>query len=245
VLSLDKALAILNCFEAGGQLSVAEISRHLEVHPTIVSRMLSTLERHGYVEQLEERGKYIAGVMSVVLANAAVQELPLRRQSLPVLTRLADEHHVDANLGMLHDGLALYLAHVSRDPALRAHSLIGKRLPVHCTALGKALLLGRTDEEIQEIVTQRGMAVWTVNTLSTVESLLEQVTMGRERGYVTEREEVTLGTLCIGAPLWTGPGARPSAISISMVARGVTPEREAELGRAVLDAAYDIGRMMR
>src|SRR5688500_7441336 len=127
VLSLDKALAILNCFEAGGQLSVAEISRHLEVHPTIVSRMLSTLERHGYVEQLEERGKYIAGVMSVVLANAAVQELPLRRQALPVLTRLADEHHVDANLGMLHDGLALYLAHVSRDPALRAHSLIGKR----------------------------------------------------------------------------------------------------------------------
>jgi DNA-binding IclR family transcriptional regulator len=137
------------------------------------------------------------------------------------------------------------LAHVSRDPALRAHSLIGKRLPVHCTALGKALLLGRTEDEIREIVAQRGMGVRTANTLTTVEALLGEVTAGRERGYVTEREEVTLGTLCIGAPLWTGPGGRPSAISISMVARGVTPEREAELGRAVLDAAYDIGRMLR
>ena len=242
ILSLDKALSILGCFADGGQLSVAEISRRLDLHQSIVSRMLATMETHGYVRHLGERGKYVVGVMPLILASAAVEQLPLRRQAFPVLERLADTHHVDANLGTVHDGLVLYLARVPRDPTRRASVFAGKRAPLHCTGVGKALLVGRPDEEVRELVSRQGMAPRTAHSLTSVEALLEDLAGSRLRGYVVEREEIHPDVACLGAPLRSPDGTPHAAISLSLSVHDLTVERQAVLGRALLDAVFDISR---
>lgn len=240
VLSLDKALSILACVAEGGQLSLTEISRRLELHPTIVSRMLDTLEQHGYVQQLGQRGKFAIGITPLVLANAAVAELPLRQQAIAVLQWLADTHRVATNLAILHSGRALYLAHVSREPALRLHTFAGKLAPLHCTAMGKALLFDRSETEVRELMAWRGLEAHTPYTLTAVEALLRELTTARERGYAVEREELQLGEMCIAAPLRLAALVAPAAISISVPLHDLADDREAVLTRALLDAVYEI-----
>jgi DNA-binding IclR family transcriptional regulator len=246
VLSLDKALSILACFESGTPLGVAELGRRLGLHQTIVSRMLATLEAAGYVQQLGERGKYVIGVQPLVLANAALEQLPLRRTALPALTRLADAERVDTNLGILHDGLVLYLAHVSRDPELRAYAFIGKRVPVHCTALGKALLLDATPSGVAALTGRAGLEARTHNTITTLDALLADLDSSRERGFTVEREELRPGVACVATPLpgAVARGVVAAAISLSLPAHDLSPARLAALGRAVLDTAYGIGQLL-
>jgi DNA-binding IclR family transcriptional regulator len=246
VLSLDKALSILALFESGTPLGVAEIGRHLGLHQTIVSRMLNTLEAAGYVQQLGERGKYVMGVQPLVLANAALEQLPLRRTALPALTRLADAERVDTNLGMLHDGLVLYLAHVSRDPDLRAYAFIGKRVPAHCTAMGKALLLDATPQEVAALTNRAGLEGRTPYTITSLEALLADLEASRARRFTVEREELRLGAACVATPLpgAAAPGVRGAAISLSLPAHDLSDARLLDLGRALLDTAYGISQLL-
>jgi DNA-binding IclR family transcriptional regulator len=240
VLSLDKALSILACVAEAGQVSLTEISRRLELHPTIVSRMLETLAQHGYVQQLGQRGKFAIGITPLVLANAAVAELPLRKQALPILQWLADSYRVATNLAILHNGRALYLAHVSREPALRLHTFAGKLAPLHCTAMGKALLVDRSEGEVRELMAWRGMESHTAHTLTSIETLLADLARARTRGYTMEREELQLGEMCLAAPLRLPALGAPTAISISVPLHDVAGDREVVLGRALLDAVYEI-----
>jgi IclR family acetate operon transcriptional repressor len=176
-----------------------------------------------------------------VLANAALAELPLRRRALPVLQRLADAQRVATNLGILHEGLVLYLAHVPREQMRRVHAIAGKCAPVYATAMGKALLLGRPPASVRAITERRGLAPLTARTLTTLDALLADLAAAEARGYTVEREEQHPGAACLAAPLRTGDGIPVAAISVAIPAHELTPEREQALGQAVLEAVYEIG----
>jgi IclR family acetate operon transcriptional repressor len=240
---LDKALAVLECFQDGGEQGLTDLSRHLGLHPTLVARTLATLERRGYVQQLGARGRYALGLTPLALASAAAGQVPLRRRALGVLQRLADAERLNANLAVLHQDAALFLARVSRNPADRVYTFVGKRVPLHYTGMGKALLLYAPEAEVRAVMARRGMPAMTPRTLTSVDDLLRELAAARERGYVAEREEYHPGQGCVAAPLrLPEPDAPAAAISVALASHELTAGREAALGRALLDAAFEIAQ---
>ena len=91
VRSVDRAAALLVCLaEADGSASVTDLSHALDLHKSTVSRLLSTLERRGLVEQDRESGHFRLGVGIIRLAQSAERTLDLRAIALPEMEALAD-----------------------------------------------------------------------------------------------------------------------------------------------------------
>jgi len=86
------------------------------------------------------------------------------------------------------------------------------------------------------------MELRTPRSHTTVDALLEDLTAARHQGYVVEREEIHPGVACHGAPLRGPDGTPTAAISLSLAAYDLTEERQELLGRALLDAVFDISR---
>ena len=81
-------------------------------------------------------------------------------------------------------------------------TIIGKRLPLYVTSLGKAMLSGCTDREIEELYPERTLPKFTDKTLTTFDSLMTEIRKIRERGWAVDDEEREPGTRCIGAPIF-------------------------------------------
>lgn len=78
---------------------------------------------------------------------------------------------------------------------------IGMTLPAHATAIGKSLLSGYSEEEIIKLYEGKELQRYTPNTITTIDKLIEEIDITRERGYSSEHGEVSLLAACIGVPI--------------------------------------------
>jgi DNA-binding IclR family transcriptional regulator len=139
--SVTRALNILNCFaDETPELRVSDISARLNLTPSLVSRLLITLEHEGYVERDREAGFYRLGRAIITLAGVALNHNQLRVEGLAEMQALAADLGVGVNLSVLDEDAIYYLAHVDGRQAPRAYTLVGRRNPLHATAMGKVLL---------------------------------------------------------------------------------------------------------
>src|SRR5207244_4196198 len=115
----------------------------------------------------------------------------LIRYGEPILAKLAHATGETCNLGVLDRRSVLYLIMKESKNPFRMSGQVGKRLPAHCTALGKALLTGLTREELSELYgKEKKLETFTDNTVSTVSDLLQHVEKSRHNGYAVDNEEI-------------------------------------------------------
>ena len=142
VQSVDRALTILGILARLGEAGVTEIAGELGVHKSTAFRLVATLERHGMVEQNEERGKYRLGVGVLRLAGATTARLDVVQEARPICRKLAADSGETVNIAVLSDRSALYLDQVAGQSALQSHNWVGQHIPLHATSNGKVLLSG-------------------------------------------------------------------------------------------------------
>jgi DNA-binding IclR family transcriptional regulator len=148
---------------------------------------------------------------------------------------LAAEFGETVHLGRLDGPNVVYMAKRESIHPLRLFSAIGRRLPAHATALGKALLAERGDAEVAAILPSP-LPRLTARTLVTPRELGDDIKATRERGYAVDREENTDGIVCIAMAV---PLRKPAndaislSIPISRLAGGVEPRIVDGLRRAV------------
>jgi DNA-binding IclR family transcriptional regulator len=103
------------------------------------------------------------------------------------------------------------------------YSAVGRRLPAHATALGKAILATLPEEAVGGLVRQP-MPALTKNTITTLDHFREDLQTTRERGYAIDKEESSDGIYCLAVAL-TAPGANRTAISCSVPTSRMSDER--------------------
>lgn len=103
-------------------------------------------------------------------------------------------------------------------------------MPLYCTALGKALLSGMTDDQIRRLYGQEKLKAYTPHTITDVETLLSQMETIRQDGYAVEREENEPNVCCVAVPLHNAAGEAVYAMSVSAPAFRM---QEEELRRCV------------
>ncbi len=237
--SVERALSLLTCFtDAQPALRVADLVHRLEMSQSTVSRLLATLETLGFVERDARTGLYRLGLELVTLAGVALNQSEVRRQAVGELSAVAAELGLAANLAILRDDAVFYLASAEGPKAVRQYTLIGKRNPLHCTAMGKVLVahLPEADREaLLARLTYRRLTPYSAQSADELRPMLDAV---HERGYAVEREEAAFGRGCIGAAVRDAAGAVVAATSITGPMRVLDLDRrEAELGARVLEMA--------
>ncbi|MBC7251198.1 MAG: IclR family transcriptional regulator [Anaerolineae bacterium] len=245
IRSVEKAIAILKAFSMEKpELSVTELSQQLALHKSTVSRLLTTLEKGGLVEQNPETGKYRLGVVLIGLAGLVVAHADIREIARPLLRQLAQETQETVNLAVLDGDEVVNIEQILPDKRqVKNIGWVGRRTPLHCVSTGKILLAYQPSEEIERIIT-KGLSQRTDKTITDPDQLREELANIRRQGYATGLEELEEGLNAVAAPVRNHDGEVVAAVSVSGPSYRVSPERIPALAQLAMRTTEEISRQL-
>jgi IclR family transcriptional regulator, KDG regulon repressor len=243
--SILRACNILKCFTGDKtHFKVSDLARELHLDRSTTYRILLSLERAGFVEKDEEAGTYSLGLAAFEIGNAYLMQKDLIQVSKPIMEDLASKAQETVHLAVLSDIEIVYVNKVDSPRTLGVMSKIGQRGPLHCTALGKALLAFQAEGEQARIIQKIRMTPFTSRTITSKQKLMEELRIIRKQGYALDRREIEEDVECIGSPIQNHLGNVVAAISISGPQRKVGTPRERQFIHAVVKAAALISSKM-
>ncbi|MFC4766442.1 IclR family transcriptional regulator [Effusibacillus consociatus] len=245
VQSVDRALQILEIVSSRKEgYGVTEISKKMLLNKTSVYRMLSTLVKHGLVEQDAETERYKLGYRVLELSSTLLDSIDLRVEAKQFLKELENITNEVIHLVVYDRGEVVYIEKLEGTETLRTHSRVGTRAPMHCTSLGKAILAHLPTSEVSEIIEKYGLPKHTDKTITDKDVLLKQLIKIREQGYAVEFEENEPGVNCIASPIFDHTGKVVAAVSISGPAMRMTKQRLNELKDKIIDISQKISNRL-
>jgi DNA-binding IclR family transcriptional regulator len=226
VKSADRALDVLEALAAAsGRPSLGDLARTLGIPKSSQSGILRTMVRRGWVEADETGTRFALGLRALQVGASYVDGDDVVARFARVLDALAAEFGETVHLGRLAGTAVTYLAKRESVHPLRLYSAIGRRLPAHATALGKALLARRDD--VVDLLSFPLPAL-TPNTITSASALHGELAAIRERGWAADREENSIGIACFAVAVNT-----TDAISVSIPTARLTPDLEAAVVAAL------------
>jgi IclR family transcriptional regulator, KDG regulon repressor len=244
IKSLVKALNIIKLFTpAKSEWRVNEIVEALGYHKSSVQRLVTTLATEGFLERTRPKGSFFKlGPMLLMLGNVALQSTDLRRVARPFLRWLVEQTQETSHLCVVDQSTCYYLDKIDSQQAIRLSTYVGQRLHLHCSGVGKALLSGMNQEEVDQVILERGLPRFTDNTITDREHLLRELASIRQKGLSFDNEEYEVGLRCVAAPVLDNRGHVVAAISISGPAQRLTTEALQRFSIHVKQAAQEVSR---
>jgi DNA-binding IclR family transcriptional regulator len=225
IQSIERAAAILQALGSGPRrLGVSELSERLGLAKGTVHGLLKALQQERFVEQEAESGKYQLGAALLQLGNIYLDDNELRGRSLAWADNLALRTGEAVRVGSLHDNGVLIIHHVFRPDNTLQILEVGAQLPLHATALGKALLAYNSD--LEAAVLARPLPPLTRATLTTRAALERALEAVRKQAYAMEREEAIIGEASIAAPIFDRRNEATGAIGIAGAVERLFVKRE-------------------
>ncbi|NEX60771.1 IclR family transcriptional regulator [Noviherbaspirillum galbum] len=153
VTALARGLEILSCFRSGEKLlGNQELSERARLPKSTVSRLTYTLTKLGYLQYVEDMGKYRLGTASLALGSAMLSRLDIRQYARPYMQELADFSRTSVSLGMRDRLSMIYIENCRSQAALTLRLDVGARIPIAITAMGRAYLAVTSAAERSDIL---------------------------------------------------------------------------------------------
>jgi IclR family acetate operon transcriptional repressor len=211
VQSVERVFELLELVaDAGGEVTLSELASTAGLPMPTIHRLLRTLVTLGYARQLANR-RYALGPRLIRLGEGASMQLGAIAQA--PLKSLVDRLGETSNMAVLDSSMVLYVAQVPSKHSMRMFTEVGRRVHMHDSGVGKAILAQLGDDVVRGIVARAGMPTPTEKSIGTVEELLEELDRIRERGYSIDDGEQELGVRCLAMAIPNAP--TPCAISVS------------------------------
>lgn len=226
VKSVSRALDIITLVSLKkGGLGVTEIANQIDINKSSVYRILSTLVQYGYVEQDHETGRYKLGYKFLEISSKLLESIDLRAEARMYLQELENETNEVIHLVVYDQGEVVYIEKLDGNETLRMHSKVGKRAPMHCTSVGKAILAHLPSSIVLDILDRKGLPMHTDKTITNKEAFLAELMTVRQKGYALDLEENEYGITCIAVPIFDHMGQAIAAVSISGPTIRMTEQR--------------------
>lgn len=231
VQSVHRALDVLEALAAaGGTASLTDLAAACGLPLPTLHRLASTLADRGYLRQAPNR-RYSLGSRLVPLGTDA--HALLGERALPVLRGLAELTGESANLAVLTQGRAEYVAQAPGRHTMRTFTEVGNRVALHCTGVGKALLAAIAPAHAARLLGTAPLEARTTATLTDPAAVRAELALIRERGYALDEGEMEVGVRCVAVGM---PGAAPMAVSVSGPAARMTDDRITPVVAALREA---------
>ena len=214
VQSVARALTMVSCFANDAELGISEIAERMDLSKSTTYGLINTLTVFGYLEQTESK-KYRLGLKLFELGNLVQSRMDIRMEAKPYCQLLADKYRTTVHLATFSEDEIIYIDKVDNNSSVVVYSQIGKRAPMYCTGVGKAILAFLPEEYVEKYVASTSLLPVTEHTITTREKLLEELSKIRERGYAADDEEIEPGLHCIAAPIFNHKRQPRMAISLS------------------------------
>jgi DNA-binding IclR family transcriptional regulator len=242
IQSVDRAAAILKALAGGpGRLGVSELADRLDLARPTVHGLLQTLLAQGFVEQDRDSEKYQLGAGLLQLGYSYLDVNELRSRSITYAAQLAVRTKFAVRVGVMHGPSAVVVHHVFRPDATLQILEVGSQLPLHASALGKALLAFAPAGVIDNLMSAP-LERLTKRT-SNAAALRLQLNTIRLQAIATERDEAVLGESSIAAPIFDRSSNAVGAIAVVGDTDRVFPRGTARgLSTAVVEAARGVSR---
>lgn len=241
--SVAKAFDLIDVIAQSGTdgVGLRELAAHMHVALSTAHRYATTLLELGVVVR-DGAGTYRLGVRLVQLASQYLHEDLFRQIAHPFLVELAETSGETAHLGVRLGDRIVYVDKVESEQSVRLVSRIGKQVPLHCTAMGKALLslMSRSEQEALLV----GDLVRPTDKTHVGEDLYAELERVRIQGYALDDEENELGVRCIGVPIVNATGEAVGAFSVSAPATRISADDWREFSPTALRVAREIGRSL-
>ena len=236
--SIGRALEVLDCFDGKTPLALKDIGQQTGLPESTLFRVLLTLEKHGYLAQAMDGTYQLAPKLR--FGWLIEQANSMRAKIRPELERLTNHFNETASCAYLYEDRIHVLDSVETFHEIRITNRIGRVLPPHCSAMGKAITAYQDRALTDKILDMYGFSRRTDYTITDRATLLRDFEEIRKTGIACDRQESVLGGICYAAAI--RPEGQPvvAALSLSTPIVRMTPERDEDTRKAVLEAAERI-----
>ena len=238
IQSVDRAIRALTALQGGRRLSLSELAARLDLAPSTTHGIVRTLVEHGMVVQERGSSRYQLGPAVLRLGNVYLDTLELRSRTIPWAEDLAKRTGLAVRTGVLLVDDVVIIHHEPRPDGSRQMPEVGIVIPVHASALGKAMLAFLPDEAKRVMSgTLRSMTGETLTTPASLGAHLDEV---RSTGIATEQEEAVIGESSVASPVFDSWGTAIGAIGV-VLSSGESPLAH-EAGATVRETARALSR---
>lgn len=243
VKTLSKAIDVLDCFLGNSELGVTEISVSLNLYKSNVHNILSTYEKHGYIEKNQKTGKYRLGCRILELSHSLSVTLGFRKNIYPQMKKLADEVGEVVYYGVPNELDVLYLDAAYPGFEYYTRSMLGERANLYCTGIGKAIL-SHMKEAAWNSLFDKPLRKFTENTISDPNFLIKELALIKERGYSIDNMEHEIGIKCIGVPVFDNFDNVVAGLSISCPSPRMDHDKELLFAEKLKELSRNISKYM-
>lgn len=212
VQSVETSLRIVDALATLNGGNTTDVASHLDLPTSTTHAHLQTLSRNGYV--INQRGTYHLGLRLFELGQHARSRHDIATVAIEELEKLAEKTQQMASLLIEEHGRGIFVCSVDGPNGNRTSSRIGRRVHLHATSSGKAILAHLPPERTRTIIDRHGLRPYTANTLTTPSALFSELRTIRSQGYAVDDEERRIGFRCTAAPVLVENEVR-GAISVS------------------------------
>lgn len=245
IQSLDRGIQLLLAVgSAGRPMSLGELTDILGIDRSSVYRLVNTLKMRGLLSQSEETKSYSLGPAIWQLASQMRQSNPLLKVAREHVSALAKQTGETAHLATREGDQLVFLDYALTNQIVGVSMGSGRVEPLHCTSLGKALLVDFNAAELRELLGSGRLRKYTSQTITSLKKLSEECERIQERGYAIDDIEFREGVRCIAAPIRDFDGHVVAAIGISAPSSRLTTQRMLEVGEQVKATAHVVSEKL-
>ncbi len=224
IQSLERGLAVIGSFSGERRRqTLSEVAATTGLTRATARRVLLTLTELGYVDQ---SGRVFSLAPKVLdLGYAYLSSQPMVELAQRPMERLVDEVNESSSMSVLDGTEIVYVARVPTRRIMTISLAVGSRLPAYPTAMGRVLLAGLSDEEVDEHIGRIHLEPLTESTITDPRRLRDAIREVRGQGWALVDQELEVGVRSIAAPISVGSGTVRAAINVSGHATRVSVER--------------------
>jgi IclR family transcriptional regulator, pca regulon regulatory protein len=221
VQSLSRGLTVLQAFNAERpSMTLADMARATGLTRATARRLLHTLVTLGYVCTDGRTFELTPRVLDLGFAYVSSLQLPDIAQ--PFMEELSDRVHESVSASVLDGSQIVYVARVNTQRIMGISLAIGSRLPAAWTSMGRVMLAGLTDPQLDEFLEHLVAAGPTMQSITDIDALRSEIRAVRVQGYALIDQELEVGIRSVAAPLRDRRGRTLAAINVGTHAARVT-----------------------
>lgn len=245
VKSAARSLAILEVLAEGKRpLTFMELHNILGYPRSSLHALLATLLDRQWLEMDDSDSRYSLGIRSYQVGQAYIHAVDIVKRARPYLEVVRDALNETVQLAVRDGRYNVYIDKVQSSQRLVLESDVGNRLEAHATGLGKVLLAGMTDDELEKLFEGVALEQFTPNTIISFDQLRQELHEIRNKGYGIDREEYTLGVSCVAAPILNQYGKTIAAMSVSVPTVRYSLALQEKASELLLQAARDVSHAL-
>lgn len=248
VQSLVRAFGVLDVLAKSDGMVLSEIARQVKLPRSTVHRLLTTMEALHHVEFNSQNNQWSIGVQAFAVGAAFAQTRDLGQLGRTIMRSLMNEVHHSVNIAVPGGGGMCYVGQVAAQGIKQKTIRPGACLPMHTTAVGKAMMAHWAPNELDAFLERKSLSRRTASSIVQPQALCDELDVIRERGYAFDWEEHEEGLRCVAAIVHDQYGTPKASLSISDAASRLNRDRMEAMGPTLVLAARqmsnDIGTQL-